>query len=84
MPTVIFNGLHQAVGVGQIDRATQTQADVVLQSGDERVQLAHELFHTRLHQCSHGGGEQVDGPLLAATQAGTIAAGEGLVVVFVE
>ncbi len=76
--------LQYRTGVGEIHRLGQLHADVLLQAANQVVQVRDMLFHARLHQRRHGAGEQVDGGLFAATQAGAVAAGHRAVVALVE
>ncbi len=75
---------HHGAGIGEVDRLGQLHADVLLQAGDQTVELLDEGRDARLHQRRDRAGEQVDGGLLAAAQAGAVAAGHRVVVVLVE
>ncbi len=80
---VVQHGLHVR-GFADVDLADQLHLHVLLELLDQLVDVGHVLLHARLHQRLDGGHEQVHDRLLAATQAGTVAAGERQVGVLVE
>ena len=51
---------------------------------NQPIQFGQLLFHPRLHQRRDGAGEKVDDGLLAAAEAGAVAADHGAVVALVE
>src|ERR1051326_687499 len=57
---------------------------MLIEAGDQVVDLGDLFLYPRLHQRFEGGGKQVDDRLFAAAQAGSVSAGHGAVIFLVE
>ena len=79
-----IDSVRQRTAIRQVERLGQLHADMLLQPGDQFVQLGDMLFDPGLHQGRDRGCEQVDRGFLATAEAGAVAAYHGAVIALVE
>ena len=84
--TLMMGGqyLVDGIRVVEVHALGQAQANVLFKAPGQVIDLRDLAFHPALHQRGDGGGEQPQYGLLAAAQAGAVAAGQGQVVLFVQ